>query len=223
MAAVVALKCGVFATMCRSLPFGRAAILMLLANGATTLLGIALALGAAVPFLLLVVALPLVIWAAVRTASHLEKPAGVAAALVTLFIASFLLWGFSQAAGEGRTNVPAYWVLKFAYAACALTVSFVMTAAWEAHLLGGWALQRGPRRRARSAGRRIAEAVPDPVGADYRAASRHVLRAAFWANAAAFGLVATVGAAVALPTRLQAPDFLLHVAARLMRTLAELA
>jgi hypothetical protein len=222
LALVIAVKCGVFAALCRQLHPTRAMSLMLLANGVTTILGIVLAVAPASGGPLLVVTVPVVVWMSIRAADSLEHRPYVAGALIALFLLSFHIWGLAEYAGGASHPGAAYWGLKFAYTACAVTVSFVMTASWEAYLVRKWTMPRARPARV-GAGRRrprIAPALEESVRVNEGAASRQVLRAAFWANAVTFGIVAVAGALVALPARLESPDFLLFVAKMLTQTFA---
>ncbi|GAG04826.1 unnamed protein product, partial [marine sediment metagenome] len=145
LALVVAVKCGLFATLCRELHPARAAGLMFLANAATTVLGVAIALGPASGGGLFT--LPVVIWAAIRTSNHLDRRRGVAGGLIGLFFLSCVLWAVAEYAGGAGGSSAAYWGLKFAYTACAVAVGFVMTAAWEAYLVQRWSLLPATARR----------------------------------------------------------------------------
>lgn len=217
LALVVAVKCGTFAVLYKDIRPARAAALMFVANIVTALLGLGIALipASGGP---LIVLLPFVIWLAMCTARHLDRKGPVAAVLVALFVLSFFLWGLAEATWS--SSAAAFWGLKVAYTACAVTFGFVMTAAWEAYLVHKWSLREpGSEEDVAPRGRLARARVAAETEARLRP-GRRILHAAAWANVVAFGLVALAGAAVAIPLRLQHPEFLYLAAKRIVAALA---
>lgn len=132
-------KSAMFALFVRPLPFGRAFLAMLLANVVTTVLGVVLAQGAAIPAFIMgmiFIVLPVAFFPSVRAAKLLESsrfrrlqkigPYKLTLAFTALYFLTFGIFVISA-----DMEPPSYWPVKGLYVATALLVSAGLTVIWE--------------------------------------------------------------------------------------------
>jgi len=187
----VLLKALAFALFEKRLKWHRAIVLMLVANVLSSLIGLCLSLSAAVPTALLLF-LPVVFALSVVPAGRLIafNPWGyfggfnrfvLAGLVVVLFVATWVLFGLAQEVLESQGSLTVYWLLKFLYVYTALLISIGLTTMWEEWVVAGLARD---------------QAAPS------------FLPSVLKANLVTFAVVVTISAAMMLPARLRAHDFL---------------
>ncbi len=187
---VVFVKALVFAFLEKSLPKFKAFGLMIVANLFSSLLGLLLNLGAAVPMISIFIAM-LVVAVSFLPAKRFIKynpwglmkkwpPTLLAVIVGILYFGTFLLFYFAMGALD-RSTYAAYWSLKFAYVMIAVTISIFLTTFWEE-----WAV--------------VTLAKKDGTG----------LISALKANLIAFLIIMAFLAARAMPERLKSEDFLIQ-------------
>lgn len=194
---VVAVKCAAFAWFSRRLlSWHKAAVLMLVANIASTAIGIIASMPFAVPAFI-VVAIPIVFAVSLlpaRRYSHwlngqlkfrvsARAVAGIATAI---FISSIVLFGQAQGLLASRSGAALgwYWAAKLLYIYLALLLSVALTIYVEDSVVSALARREG------------GESTP-------------YLAAVARTNLAALLLITLVGAIAVLPARFRSPDFLI--------------
>jgi hypothetical protein len=189
----VAMKSILFAASQKQLGFVHALMLMILANALTTLIGVlAGAMLASGPILFVGI---FIVWGicivpAKRLIAAVKlpwlkrfSPGMLAGAMSLILAASCILFGISAGVQFSGSKV-VYWLVKLAAIYPALMMSMVLTAFWEEWVV--WKLSSCP--------------------VDYSGYVRPVIRA----NLVVLLCVMAFGAAVALPKRTHAPDFMLR-------------
>jgi hypothetical protein len=191
---VIAVKCLAFVRFEKDLNPGDAVKFMVLANLYSSLFGLLAALCFIVPECAL--ASPVVIFLSARipakrlltyvnwTETRFRiSPTFLAAGLALVFLATVILFACATMVVEGPGNhYGAYWILKFAYVTLGISLSILLTACWEEHVIARLAARNRPE-------------------SSY---FQNVLRA----NYIAFIVLLLIGAAFTLPTRLRTPGFL---------------
>jgi hypothetical protein len=191
LAGVVLIKALMFAFLEKSLPRLKAFGLMIAANLFSSLIGLALNLGASVPTLSIVAALLVIIVSILPARRFIQynpwgllkswPPVVLAVVVGVLYFATFLL--FYAAMGLLDNSMYAlYWPLKFIYIMIALIISIFLTTFWEE-----WAV--------------VTMAKKDGT----------VLMAALKANLIAFLIILAFLAAKTLPERIKAEHFLIQL------------
>jgi hypothetical protein len=193
LAAAVAVKCTAFVCFEKRLPWGRAAVLMLVANVVSTVPGVLLAvLISSVAGVGIVVAMPLVFglgWMVQRRVNRLSLPKGrlwisgwtALAGFVVFSVLSIALYG-RAATVLNQNNYPEYWVFKFLFVTLVACGGIIMSAVLEECVIAGMA----------------------------RGSARNVsfYASVFRANYITLGLILFVAAIRMLPERLRSPDFI---------------
>lgn len=193
LAVAVAAKAVTFAVLERRLSWWRAIVSMCAANLFSSVIGVLVSFAAIVPMLILF-SLPLVYILSLVPAARLRQagPApcnrmsarSLAAAVVLLYVITWVLFGFSQFQLGLTVAGPAYWPLKFAYLFVALVISIFLTTIWEEWIVS-----------------RVSGSAP---GEDY-------LGTVLKANLVTLFVIMLYAAAMMLPKRLASPDFLVFL------------
>jgi hypothetical protein len=184
----VVVKCALFAFLVRHISWFKAAGFMFLANIITSFFGVALAGVVSMPLTIFLI--PLVCYLATLPSKSLRKrmgeklpdwlsPGAVAAFLFLAVPLSAILF---YSAGNANPHTGHYWVMKLAYIYAGLVIGIGMTILWEEWLVFRFAKPQ---------------------------LETNILSAVLRTNLYTFLVLALIGAAVALPQRLDHPSFLL--------------
>ena len=186
---VVLIKSLAFVWFEKSLPWNKAIGYMVVANLFSSLIGLCLSLGAAVPtfmIFVLVFVFALTVFPAKRFVK--ENPWGILsnwkpwmlAVIVTgLYFLTFVLFMIAQLHLEKATIVQ-YWVIKYLYVLSAIIISIALTTFWEE-----WAIVKISKN------------------------DGNYMTSVLKANLVAFLVIMAILAAIALPKRMRSKDFLI--------------
>ena len=191
----VLLKCIAFAFLEKSLDWKDAIGLMFIANIFSTLIGLFLSVGAAMPSVF-IGAIIIVFGVSYMPACRLVEKvpwaflkqfngAGLAFTIVGLYIATYFLFAWSQQLLNSESPTWLYWLAKVGFIYAAIIISIMLTTVWEEYIIA----------------RYMSKTV---ANADY-------FLPALKANLITMLAIMAYAAAMMIPKRLESPQFLAYL------------